>query len=269
MRDNSFYAIAGAISLAVIMMISGCDKENGESTLPKLTTSPVTQITSTTALSGGTVTTPGSSAITSYGICWSTDPTPTIADERQVFQGSTTTFTAALQGLQPATKYYVRAYASSADGTAYGNILSFTTAAPPPTPVITFQGSQLWIHPTDNGTGKRWADDSFIITGATSLNDGKTNTADIVATLGAGDYAARICNDLTAFGHSDWYLPSRQELEAMEDNKNQIGNFDTGKGYWSSTEFANYYAYIVYFSNGMYINVSKTQEHNVRCVRKP
>jgi hypothetical protein len=188
---------------------------------------------------------------------------------RQIMQGSTTTFTAELLGLQPATQYYVRAYATTGEGTAYGNVLSFTTAAPPPTPVITFQGNQLWIHPTDNGTVKKWADDSFIITDATSLTDGKANRTKIVTTLGAGDYAAKICDELTAFGHSDWYLPSRQELEAMEDTKSLIGNFDTGKGYWSSTEYANYYAYIVYFSNGMYINVSKTQEHNVRCVRKP
>jgi hypothetical protein len=257
------------VTVVVLTMIYGCDKDHDEGILPKLTTSPITEITSSSALSGGTVTATGSATITSYGICWSTQSTPTIADERQIMQGSTSAFTADLLGLQPATQYYVRSYATTPEGTAYGNILSFTTQQAPPVPTITFQSQPLWIHPTDNGTNKQWADDSFIITDATSLNDGKANTSKIVATLGVGDYAAKICDDLTAFGYSDWYLPSREELEAMENQKSLIGNFDSGKGYWTSTEFADFYAYVVYFNNGMYINESKTNEHNVRCVRKP
>jgi uncharacterized protein (TIGR02145 family) len=95
--------------------------------VPTLTTAAVTSITLTTAVSGGTITTDGGGAITAKGICWSTTTAPTITNSKTIDGTGTGTFTSNLSGLLPATKYYVRAYATNNAGTAYGNEVSFTT----------------------------------------------------------------------------------------------------------------------------------------------
>lgn len=252
--------------MMIIFLISGCKKDKSE--VAELTTTAATEITSNSVRAGGNITSDGGAAISSHGVCFSQSAMPTVSDSKVTSGSGTGIFTVNITGLTPSTTYYARAYAINEAGTAYGNQITFTTAAAAPVPTITYSGNTLWIHPTDNASMKQWSYDSFIITGATSVTNGSLNTSSIVNILGAGDYAAKICNDLTVFGHSDWYLPSLDELMAMEDKKTTIGGFDTGGAYWSSTEYADYYAYIVYFSNGMYVNTSKTNLHNVRCIRK-
>jgi len=254
------------IILLLSVIFYGCKKD--EAVIPTLTTTEAQNITESSVTTGGNITDNGGTFINIRGVCWSTSTMPTISDSKINSGLGTGQFTVTITGLEPATTYYIRAFATNDIGTAYGNQVAFTTTILPPVPTITFSGSQLWVHPTDNGTMKKWANDTFVITGATSQTDGANNTQTIVSVLGAGDYAAKICDELVAFGFSDWYLPSRDELIAMEDKKNQIGEFDLQKGYWSSTEYASYYAYIVYFSNGMYTSTMKDNDHNVRCVRK-
>ncbi len=247
-----------------VLILSSCVKD--ESTIPELTTNTVTEITGTSVKTGGNIISDGGKTITSMGVCWNTAPSPTTEDSKLTTQVVAGQFNLIISELEPITTYYVRAFAVNEKGTAYGNEISFTTM--PPVPVVNFNGVQLWIHPADNATDIIWWSDTYVITGATSVTDGKTNTTTIVNTLGDGNYAAKICNDLVAFGYSDWYLPSRDELIRMEENKSEIGGFDTEKGYWSSTEYADYYAYVIYFNNGMYVNTMKHNEFNVRCVRK-
>lgn len=70
------------------------------------------------------------------------------------------------------------------------------------------------------------------------IGAGKANTKRIVDVLGEGNYAAKLCDDLVLAGFSDWYLPSKHELYLMWENlcKRNIGGFQVGKVYWSSTE---------------------------------
>ncbi|MDZ4182639.1 MAG: hypothetical protein U1B83_07175, partial [Candidatus Cloacimonadaceae bacterium] len=85
-------------------------------------------VTSCTAITGGTITNSGWDLILISGVCWGTNPNPDITGEhtiQNVVQGS---FTEQLTGLQSDTTYFVRAYATNAAGTTYGNELSFTTA---------------------------------------------------------------------------------------------------------------------------------------------
>jgi hypothetical protein len=247
-------------------ILSSCKEDKPEPAT--LSTTEATEISANSAATGGNITLDGGADITSRGVCWDTTPNPTTAASKVQSGTGTGSFTVSITGLNAATTYYIRAFAINEAGTAYGNEISFTTLNPPPVPTISFNSNTLWIYPTDNSVDVKWADDQFIITGATSLIDGKANTTTIISVLGAGTYAAKICDDLEAFGHSDWYLPSRDELSAMEDNQTSIGNFDTEKGYWSSSEYADYYAFIVYFNNGMYVNTMKNNIHNVRCIRK-
>jgi uncharacterized protein (TIGR02145 family) len=102
-----------------------------------LTTAVVGTITSTTAVSGGNITSDGGAAITGRGVCWSATLNPTIADSKTTdpVGTGTGTFTSNLTGLTPGTAYHVRAYATNSSGTAYGNDLTFTTLAG--TPIVT------------------------------------------------------------------------------------------------------------------------------------
>ena len=95
--------------------------------LPALTTTPVTAITSTTASSGGNITSNGGSAITARGVCWNTTTSPTTANNITSNGTGIGSFTSAITGLTAGTIYYVRAYATSSVGTSYGNEISFTT----------------------------------------------------------------------------------------------------------------------------------------------
>ncbi len=101
----------------------------GDILMPTLTTSDVSEITLTTATSGGNITESGGGEITARGVCWGTSENPTIADSKTEDGDGTGTFTSDLTSLSPGTTYYVRAYATNSAGTAYGNEISFTTDA--------------------------------------------------------------------------------------------------------------------------------------------
>ena len=98
-------------------------------TIPTLTTISATTITSNSASSGGDISFDGGATVTARGICWNTTGAPTLADLKTLDGGGPGTFTSSLADLQPVKTYYVRAYATNSEGTAYGNELSFTTTA--------------------------------------------------------------------------------------------------------------------------------------------
>ena len=100
-------------------------------TPPTVTTSAVTNITQTTATSGGTVTSDGGATVTARGVCWSTTSSPTIAGNHTTDGSGTGTFVSNITGLTGGTLYYVRAYSTNSAGTSYGNELTFTTLTLP------------------------------------------------------------------------------------------------------------------------------------------
>ena len=104
-------------------LVQGCKK----ATVPELTTVAVSNVTLTTAVSGGNITTDGGEEIIKKGVCWSTTQSPTIASSITDDGNGSTAYTSNLVGLTAGTTYYVRAYATNSVGTAYGNELSFTT----------------------------------------------------------------------------------------------------------------------------------------------
>ena len=98
-------------------------------TIPILTTTAASNIAATTASSGGNITSDGGATITARGVCWSTNQTPTTADSHTTDGTGTGTYVSSITGLNAATTYYIRAYATNSVGTAYGNQQSFTTSA--------------------------------------------------------------------------------------------------------------------------------------------
>jgi uncharacterized protein (TIGR02145 family) len=95
--------------------------------IPTLTTTNVTSIGSTTTTSGGNIISDGGAAVTVRGVCWSTNANPTIADSKTSDGIGEATFISKITGLSSGTTYYVRAYATNASGTGYGETKSFST----------------------------------------------------------------------------------------------------------------------------------------------
>ena len=91
-----------------------------------ITTTAISNVGSTTATSGGTITDNASYPTTQRGVCWNTTGSPTTSDSKTTDTGSP--FTSYITGLSIATTYYVRSYCINAAGTFYGNNLApFTT----------------------------------------------------------------------------------------------------------------------------------------------
>ncbi|MCX6321955.1 MAG: hypothetical protein NTX93_09185 [Bacteroidia bacterium] len=102
--------------------------------LATLTTTAITAITQTTAVSGGNITTDNGGSVTVRGVCWSTSANPTIALSTKTTDGTGTgAFTSSITGLTANTTYYVKAYSTNSAGTAYGLEISFKTSASLPT----------------------------------------------------------------------------------------------------------------------------------------
>ena len=92
---------------------------------PTVTTSYITNIDLTTATGGGNVIGAGDSSVTARGICWSISNQPSLGDTCTNDGAGTGSFVSSLTGLSEYTTYYVRAYATNAKGTAYGQEVSF------------------------------------------------------------------------------------------------------------------------------------------------
>ena len=105
--------------------------------MPTVTTGQVTNITQTTALGSGNVTSDGGASVTARGVCWSTSHNPTVSGSHASGGTGTGSFTSNMTGLTANTTYYVRAFATNSQGTSYGSEVSFTTAQNVSAPTVT------------------------------------------------------------------------------------------------------------------------------------
>lgn len=167
----------------------------------------------------------------------------------------------------------------------------------------------LVVAPLSSGeTSLTWKNANTATPGADSDINGPQNTADMVADGNSTVYpCAHFCNDLTIGGFSDWYMPSKNELEicyfnlkptttanntASGINTNAVpsrgSNYTSGtpaqtsaaafksggaepfdaSGCWSSTEFSATGAWLQSFSNGLQTGLDKTRDFRVRAVRR-
>jgi len=108
-----------------------CLKDTIEPSWPAVTTLTVSGIGIDSANGGGDVSSDGGAAVTDRGICWATTLYPTVADTHTSEGTGTGTFTLPISGLSPLTTYFIRAYATNAAGTSYGNQRAFITGNTP------------------------------------------------------------------------------------------------------------------------------------------
>ena len=110
-------------------------------------------ISSSTASITTNINTDGGNTITSRGIVWNSSINPTIALSTKTSSGTGTgTFTESITGLTASTVYYVRTYATNANGTVYGNETSFTTTGVTPSLTTTAASSTTISSFTTGGT---------------------------------------------------------------------------------------------------------------------
>jgi hypothetical protein len=126
---------------------------------------------------------------------------------------------------------------------------------------------------TDQSTGIRWYNGSYTTTGATgtAIGTGLSNTNAIIASQmeTATSYAAGLARAYAGGGYTDWYLPSKDELNKLYLNRTAIGGFaaDITFAYWSSTENANLFAWVQSFYSGSQSLDTKDDTYNVRAIR--
>lgn len=96
---------------------------------PTLKTDEVSNTSANSASCGGNVTSDGGYTITSKGVCWDSIANPSVKDNKTSDGNGIGSFTSNITGLKSNTKYYVRAYATTAQGTSYGNEVYFVTDA--------------------------------------------------------------------------------------------------------------------------------------------
>ena len=122
--------------------------------------------------------------------------------------------------------------------------------------------------PTDQSSGIKWYNGTYLTTGATAtaIGTGNANTDKIVTNYGVGGYAARLCSDLVIDGYSDWYLPSYNELDKLYINKSAIGGF-ANNIYWSSSELDVNRSFNQNFNGGLQFINYKFDPYCVRAIR--
>ena len=102
----------------------------------------------------------------------------------------------------------------------------------------------------------------------TAIGTGLANTNLIIAQNGAGtSYAAGLARAYTGGSYSDWYLPSKNELNKLNLKNSESGVFVANAYYWSSSEDNATRALSQYFSEGRSISIGKDSSVRVRAVR--
>jgi uncharacterized protein (TIGR02145 family) len=95
--------------------------------LPRVVTKNITELRSSSVITGGMIDFEGTPKFTKNGICWGINPAPTINDNVLFDSTNSLNFSLTLKGLESSTSYHVRAFAVNEGGTGYGNEVSFTT----------------------------------------------------------------------------------------------------------------------------------------------
>jgi hypothetical protein len=164
-----------------------------------------------------------------------------------VFYVSATNFTSTGSDCGTTCKYLEAAPA---------NWLAGTTGDPP----------RSWATDTDPGAGI--GNQDALVTTGTAIGSGYQNSLRIVAQAGnaAASSAAVLAREYGGGSKSDWFLPSKAELNELYVNKAAIGGF-SADSYWSSSEFSANFAWYQYFGDYSPDYSSKNGTAYVRPVR--
>jgi uncharacterized protein (TIGR02145 family) len=198
---STFLKLAVAL-FAFTATLQSCTEEDDDATVPTVTTVEVADISFGSATLGGTIVSNGGAGIIAKGICYGTQPEPTIADDTTNQGSGSEAFTSTLQGLTPNNIYYARAYATNRAGTSYGEEFSFGTESGAPS--ITFSISATYYKRavsqwTVTSPGASPVDNSGF---CYSTENAYPTTQDAFWTIGTGDtWVQKVIEGLEAGTH--------------------------------------------------------------------
>jgi len=189
-------------------------------------TNAITNISSSTGTSGGSITSDGGSPVTVKGVCWGTSANPIIGSGNFTSDGSgSAAFVSNITGLTGSTTYHVRAYATNLIGTSFGPDISFTTWVTAPYTIGQYTGYGWCAYVAPDGTGfivspdiastAPWGCSGTTIATSTALGTGLANTNLILASCATRPIAASVASSYNGGGFSDWYLPSDGEWQQI------------------------------------------------------
>ncbi|MCW1148894.1 hypothetical protein [Flavobacterium lacisediminis] len=136
MKLNLKSAVICFITLLLLVSCSNDSEDTNNQTLPIITTTGVSDITLTSAICGGNIISTEGRSIISKGLVYSVNPNPSINDFVKNIGNGPESFVAYIDNLSPNTTYYIKSFASTNAGTAYGQEVVFRTLGPTP-PIVT------------------------------------------------------------------------------------------------------------------------------------
>ena len=112
-KRNIFFTFQFILIFTLLSFLSSCeiDQYKPIAQKPTLNSTAISDITQTSAISGGNILSDGGASITSRGVCWFTSDNPTISDFKTSNGIGTGIFTSNINDLFPGKLYHVRAYA--------------------------------------------------------------------------------------------------------------------------------------------------------------
>ncbi|NOT52566.1 MAG: hypothetical protein HOP10_14975 [Chitinophagaceae bacterium] len=116
--------------------------------------------------------------------------------------------------------------------------------------------------------------EEIIADAAKSESNGANNTTAIVTAVGNNSgfegkpYAAKLCSEAKAGDKDDWYLPSKDESDAIYAFKEKFPGIEERGTIWTSTEASGTTAVSKYWYTGAYYNVQKVDTYQFVCIRK-
>lgn len=199
------------------------------------------------------------------GFVYATHQNPPIFDSGTQSVGvlGTMNYNVELSGLVRNTEYYVRSYTKIKDKYYYGEQKKIKTAGyfGPAGGIVAYDKGVFtdgWryleisnkVVGINNGYGilTTWNDGPYSYIAGTSdkMGDGPSNTDFIVSKI-LGKSAAKYCADYSVNGYSDWFLPSKEEAEAILKSLSKGGmSLNSGLNTWTSSEINNGQAFYVY-----------------------
>lgn len=204
----------------------GSQIEFTTSDLPSVSTINIHSLTPNSATCIGNVTDDGDTEITERGFCWNNNPGPTIDDDHTPFGNGPGEFSGIIEGLNPLTRVYVRAYATNINGTEYGDdipiLTPFTDDRDGKFYQVTQIGDQYWMAENLNygnyvSTGTGQSNNEII---EKYCYDNEEANCEIYGGIYSWWemtlYTSQIIDPVQGVCPSGWHIPSDDEWKELE-----------------------------------------------------